>query len=339
MEQSIGFVTTSEGRVAYATVGRGPAILCDTGWVSHRSALWQPRSPFRRFFEPLAARHTLVFYDKPGTGLSERHRTAFTPEVEVEALEAVVDRLGLEEVSLLGMSQGGPIVALYAARHPDRVGRVVLYGTYARGQALATPEVQRALAGLCRASWGLGSEALAAVFVDGTDAATHEWFAEGQRVAADAETAARLLEMNYVTDVSEALAGLRAPTLVIHREQDRCISFDAGREVASLVPGARLTVLPGSAHIAYVGDWQPVLAAIQGFLDAPAPAGGGPLTAREAQVAGLVAEGLTNGEIAQRLAVAPRTVDAHLEHIRNKLGFRSRTQVGVWAAERRDRPV
>jgi non-specific serine/threonine protein kinase len=63
-------------------------------------------------------------------------------------------------------------------------------------------------------------------------------------------------------------------------------------------------------------------------------ANGSPLTGRETQVALLVAEGMTKPEIAQRLRMADRTADAHVEHIRNKLGLRSRSQIAVWAHER-----
>jgi DNA-binding CsgD family transcriptional regulator len=71
-----------------------------------------------------------------------------------------------------------------------------------------------------------------------------------------------------------------------------------------------------------------------GAPERPAKENGSPLTARERQVALLIAEGLTNGEIASRLKMAGRTADAHVEHIRNKLGLRTRSQIAVWAHER-----
>lgn len=330
MRQAIAFVTTPQGRVAFATSGSGPPLLCDTGWVSHLNYMWQLEA-YRNFYEQLAA-HTVIRYDKLGTGLSDRNRTDFTYEPDVQAVEAVVDRLGLKRLSFLGMSQGGPVAALYAARHPDRVDRLIFYGTWGRGLAIGPGDVQRSLVALARAHWGLGSKTLADLFVAGCDTATQEWFTRCQRVAADAETAARLLELIYATDVSRELASIQAPSLVLHREGDRAVPFAAGREVAGLIPGAHFEPLPGKAHLPYFGETEPVLRAILNFLPpAPVP---WPLTRREADVVGLVAAGLTNAEIAQRLSVAPRTVDAHVEHIRNKLGFRSRTQIGVWAAER-----
>ncbi len=329
MRQRIGFVDTRDGRVAYATVGSGSPVLCDTGWVSHLEFMWRG-DIYRSFFERIAAEHTLIRYDKPGTGLSDRSRPEVSFAAEVRAIEAIVDALGLEQLSLIGMSQGGAATAMYAARHPERVDRLLLYGTFARGQLLATPDVAAAIVSLVRAHWGIGSRTLADTFIAGADAVVEDWFVRMQRTAAEPEMAARLLEECYATDVSADLARVRAPTLVLHRDRDRAIAFSAGREVAALVPGAAFHPLEGRAHIAYVGDTEPVLAAILEFLAGPAKT---PLTPREIEVALRIAAGDTNAEIAHRLAIAPKTVDAHVEHIRNKLGVRSRTQIGVWAAE------
>lgn len=329
MEQRIGFVATADGRVAYATAGTGPALFVDSGWVSHLEFWWHGTA-YRAFFERLAQHHTVIRYDKPGTGLSDRKRDDMSTGPELRAVEAIVAHLGVRRMAFLGMSQGGTIAARFVARHPDVVERLVLYGTFAHGEDLAPPDVRESLAALTRASWGIGSKTLADLFLAGCDPETERWFVEAQRASADGEMAARLLEAVYRTDVREELRAIRCPTLVLHRERDRAIVFAAGREVATLVPGAIFRPVPGQAHIAYVADAEPVTEAILAFIDA-SPAS--PLTAREAEVATLVADGLTNAEIAARLGVAPKTVDAHVEHIRNKLAVRSRTQIGVWASE------
>ncbi|HEY6958964.1 MAG TPA: alpha/beta fold hydrolase [Candidatus Limnocylindria bacterium] len=331
MEQRIGFVETPHGRVAYATTGSGPALFCDTGWVSHLD-VWRRGDAYRAFFERLAEHHTLIRYDKPGTGLSDRTRDDLSAEPEVRAVEAIVEALAIRRLTFLGMSQGGTIAARYTARHPDVVERLVLYGTFARGADLARPDVRDSVAALTRAHWGMGSKTLADLFVAGCDPETERWFVEAQRASADGEMAARLLEAIYATDVTDELRRIRCPTLVLHRERDHAIAFAAGREVAALVPGATFVPLPGAAHIAYVAEAQPVLDAILDFIGDGRSATS-PLTPREVEVASLVADGLTNAEIALRLDVAPKTVDAHVEHIRNKLAMRSRTQIGVWATE------
>jgi DNA-binding CsgD family transcriptional regulator len=115
------------------------------------------------------------------------------------------------------------------------------------------------------------------------------------------------------------------------------VRLGLGREVATLIPRATLIPLPGPGHLFYYGDWASVLNATVGFLGGSA-AGQPRLTGRELEVAGLVAEGLTNQAIARRLSVAPRTAEAHVENIRRKLGVRSRAQIAAWVTERRIRP-
>ncbi len=337
MRQAIGFVNTSQGRVAYATVGSGPPLLCDTGWVSHLEFSWR-EAAYRDFFEALAAGHTVIRYDKPGTGLSDRARSRYDIEPEVEAVTAVVDHLDLARLSLFGASQGGPVVAAYASRNPGRVKRVVLYGTFACGAELAADALKSSLVALVKSNWGLGSELLADLFLPGCDSAAKEWFSEAQQASATAQMAADLLAANYLIDVRAELSAITAPTMVIHREKDRVIPFGAGRELAAMIPDATFVPLGGRAHLPYYGDANAVLQAIAHFLPAAAASTPPPLSPREMEVATLVAEGLTNGEIASRLTISPRTADSHVENIRARLGFRSRAQIGAWL-EQRKRPT
>jgi DNA-binding CsgD family transcriptional regulator len=162
-------------------------------------------------------------------------------------------------------------------------------------------------------------------------------FTRFQRASASAAVAARLLEVYYDTDVRALLPAIRARTAVLHRVTDQGTRFELGREVAALIPGATLIPLSGSSHLFYHGDWPAVLDAVLGFLCEPVSPGPR-LTGRELEVAGLVAEGLTNQAIARRLSVAPRTAEAHVENIRRKLQVRSRAQIAAWVTEHRLRP-
>ena len=150
-----------------------------------------------------------------------------------------------------------------------------------------------------------------------------------QRESATAEVAGQFLEMYYATDVRSLLPVIGVRTLVVHREGDQVTRFDLGREVAALIPGATLVPLPGVDHLFYSGRQ-----GVVEFLAVPAAAGPR-LTIREAEVAALVAEGLTNHAIATRLGIAPRTAEAHVENIRRKLEVRSRAQIAAWATEQR----
>jgi DNA-binding CsgD family transcriptional regulator len=172
------------------------------------------------------------------------------------------------------------------------------------------------------------------VFVTDPTAEDLAAFTRLERASASAAVAARTLEIYYETGIRALLPAIRARTAVLHREADRGTRFELGREVAALIPGATLIPLPGSSHLYYHGDWQAVLEAVLGFLSEPARAGP-QLTKRELEVAGLIAEGLTNQAIARRLAVAPRTAEAHVENIRRKLEMRSRAQIATWVTEHR----
>ena len=187
---------------------------------------------------------------------------------------------------------------------------------------------------LVRAHWGLGLKALTGAFVTDPTAEDVDGFARFQRVSAPAAVAARLLEVYYDTDIRARLPVIRARTAVLHREADKGTRFELGRQVAALIPGATLIPVPGSSHLFYHGDWLAVLEAVLGFLCEPASPGPR-LTGRELEVAGLIAEGLTNHAIASRLSVAPRTAEAHVENIRRKLGVHSRAQIATWVTEHR----
>jgi pimeloyl-ACP methyl ester carboxylesterase/DNA-binding CsgD family transcriptional regulator len=289
---------------------------------------------FGAFMERLAERFTVIRYDKPGCGLSDRDGIDMSFEGQVTAALAVADAVGAERFRLFGASQGGQLAAAIAARYPDRVEALAVYGMCANGSDLAPAEVRKSVVALVRAHWGLGLKALTGAFVTDPTAEEVAAFTRLQRASASAEVAAQLLEVYYDTDIKALLPAIRARTAVLHREEDKGTKFELGREVAALIPGATLIPLPGSSHLFYHGDWLTVLDAVLGFLREPVTAGP-QLTGRELEVAELVAEGLTNQAIATRLSIAPRTAEAHVENIRRKLQVRSRAQIAAWVTEYR----
>lgn len=335
MQQSIGFIPDRQGRsIAYGVTGRGRALVADTGFVSHLEFQWA-YPPYRRFFEALSREHRVIRFDLPGIGLGDPVGEVIEFEDDVAVLEDLVDGLGLEAFDLFGASQAGAVMVAYAARHPERVGRMVLYGGYANGPALSTQEVQASLLQLMRAHWGLASGTLADIFVQGADERARQYFAAGLRASASAEAGVRRMAECFRTDVTHLLREVRTPTLVLHRKGDRNVRFEHGRELAAGIPNARLIALEGRSHVWYVGDMESVLSPILEFLGdrARAPRPGGSLSPREREVAMLISRGLSNGEVALRLGISERTAEAHAEHIRNKLGFNSRSQIAAWAVE------
>jgi len=285
----------------------------------------------------VAERFTVIRYDKPGCGLSDRDGVDLSFDGQVTAALAVADAVGADRFRFFGASQGAHLGATIAAKYPDRVEGLVLYGTCASGADLAPAEVRDSIVALVRAHWGLGLRAISGAFITDPTAEELAAFTRFQRASATAPVAARLLEVYYETDVRALLPAIRARTAVLHREADRGTRFELGREVAVLIPGATLIPLPGSSHLFYHGDWPAVADAMLGFLYEPTSPGPR-LTGRELEVAELVAEGLTNHSIARRLSIAPRTAEAHVENIRRKLEVHSRAQIAAWVTEHRLRP-
>jgi pimeloyl-ACP methyl ester carboxylesterase/DNA-binding CsgD family transcriptional regulator len=333
MMPAVRYCGTPAGRVAYATTGSGPPLLCETGWISNLRAQLDLFA-FGSFIERLAERFTVIRYDKPGCGLSDRDARDLSFDGQVATALAVADAVHAERFAMFGASQGGQIAAALAARFPARVTALVLYGTCASGADLAPPEVSDSIVSLVRANWGLGLKVMTGIFIPDPTAEDVDALAKFQRESASAAVGSRLLEVYYQTDIRELLPSISARTAILHRQGDQAAPFRLGQEVAALTPGATLFPLPGASHLFYHGDWQVVLDTMLGFLreraDEPAP-----LTDREIEVAALVADGLTNQAIAGRLSVAPRTAEAHVENIRRKLGVRSRAQIAAWVTEHR----
>ena len=325
---AIKYCATPAGRVAYSTAGAGPPLLCDSGWITHLRGQLELYS-FASFMARLAERFTVIRYDKPGCGLSDRDGIDLSFDGQVAAALAVADAARAGRFSLFGASQAGQLAAAIAAKCPERVNALVLYGTCANGADLAPAEVRDSIVALMRANWGLGSKVLTGIFIPDPSAEDVEAFTRLQRASASAAAGSRLLEVYYGTNIRALLPTIQARTAVLHREADSATPFELGREVATLIPGATLIPLPGAGHLFYQGEWEPVLAAMLGFLGEGADQGRR-LTRRELEVARLVADGLTNQAIARRLSVAPRTAEAHVENIRRKLEVRSRAQIAAW---------
>lgn len=349
------FCRTPKGvTLAWARSGTGPPLVKAANWLSHLEHDWN--SPvWRPLLDRLGRHHTVIRYDERGCGLSDRDVDDLSFEAWVEDLETVVDAAGLERFPLLGVSQGGPIAIAYAARHPERVSRLVLYGTYTRGRLRRDPtpaerEEAETLLRLVRVGWGKDSDAyrrvFAAFFWPEASLEQMRAFAELQRVSASAETAARIVEGFDRVDVSDLTPCVEAPALILHVEGDARIPFEEGRRTAALLPDATFVPLPGVNHVLTPDDpaFEVLVERVEAFLGVGADAragvpgaadlsGAAELTPREGEVLDLLAGGLDNRAIARRLSISPKTVRNHVSSVFGKLGVGHRGEAVVRGRE------
>jgi pimeloyl-ACP methyl ester carboxylesterase/tetratricopeptide (TPR) repeat protein len=277
LEQRVRFCTTRDGvRIAAATTGAGPPLVKAANWLNHLE--FDNRSPvWRHWIRELSRDHTLVRYDERGCGLSEWEVEDFSLDAWVRDLEAVVDDLELERFALLGISQGGPIAVAYAARHPERVSRLILYGSYARGRShrdLSEREREEGelMLKMIKVGWGTDHaafrQAFTSMFIPEANAEQSHWFNELERVSATPENAARILAACHLLDVRDLAPRLDTPTLVLHITEDLRVPHEAGRQLASLIPGARFVTLEGRNHLLLESEpaWPRFLNEVREFL-------------------------------------------------------------------------
>ena len=346
-EQEIRFTEEGGRRIAWARSGDGPPLVLCGWWMSHLELNW--RDPhFRAFVEALGRHRTVIRYDAPGTGVSAGGTaSAATVEGEAAALAAVVEAAGAPPVDLFAASSGAPVGIAFAAAHPERVASLVLYGGYASGASIADARNREAMVDLVREHWGLGSRVLADVFMPSADGRERDAFVAYQREASSAEGAARSLEAVYRFDVAERRGNVKSAAVVLHRREDRSIPFELGRELAAKLPGASFVALDGADHFPWFGDSDAILRATLKALGVDGAAAVAPspgterapteeqdLTSRETEILTLVASGLSDREIADRLVLSPHTVHRHVANVRTKLGLPTRA-AAVAAATRR----
>jgi pimeloyl-ACP methyl ester carboxylesterase len=269
MQQQIGFCTTADGvRIAYATVGAGPALVVAPWAPSHLGLEWEePR--IRDFWAVFGRHHQVVRYDKHGFGLSDRKRSDFSLDSEVRTIEAIPKELGLKSFVLWGQCvMGGAAAIAYAAKFPDRVSHLILCNGQAHGAPAWGRPDEDAVRALGLSNLRIASLAIAEAMLGSAfnDASALRWYLR-TREESTPEILNQLLDAQlYNMDLRDLLPKVRVPTLVVHYRNNRAIPFEAGRELAAGIPGARFVPLEGDAHIFYFNDTRSLQRAIAQFL-------------------------------------------------------------------------
>ncbi len=346
-KQEIRFCTSRDGtRIAYAVCGEGPSLVRAGHAFSHLENEWDCLA-YCHWLELLGRRHTLIRYDTRGCGLSDRDDVEYSMQHLSEDLEAVVEAAGIKRFDLVGMTGGGALAVTYAVRHPEAVSRMVLYGTFAQGRLTRsnTPDKREEvelLLKLIELGWGQDNPQFRQLFTyqflpDGTTEQLRS-FNNLLRDSTSARNAARYLRASFQADLRELAPKVRCPTLVLHARGDLRMPFDEGRALATLVKGARFVPLDSRNHLLLTQEpaWQQLSSEIDEFLNAaPAPQQGSidGLTAREASVLEVLAQGITTDAMAERLGMSEKTLRNHLSTIFSKLGVANRAQAIVLARD------
>ena len=339
--QELKFCRSADGtRIAYARHGSGPPLLIAACWLSHLQHDWQ--SPvWRHFLVDLGKFATVIRYDERGHGLSDWDVEDFGLEARIADIEAVADDAGLDRFALMGMAQGGPPSVAYAVRHPERVSRLMFYGSFATAFRDPTPEdldLNVTFEQLIKVGWARPDSMFRRVFtsmmIPGATEEQMSWLDELQRVSTSTRNALNSRQQRKQVDVADLLPRLDLPTLVLHSRGDRMNDFEEGRFLASAIAGARLVVLESANHIV-LGDepaWRVFVDEVAAFLapdrlPAASPRFGDAasvLSPRELDVLRLAAEGHDNAAIAQSLTLSVRTVERHLHNTYAKLGIQGK---------------
>jgi DNA-binding SARP family transcriptional activator/pimeloyl-ACP methyl ester carboxylesterase len=256
LNQTIAFCQTIDRvTLAYATLGQGSPVVFVQSWLTHLELDWD--LPVRRHqYEVLGRNHLVVRFDARGSGLSDPAPSEMTFETSVNDLATVIDALALDKVALVGSSQGAATAAAYAARNPERVHRLVLYGGYARGRRMRGSESQiaesEAFITLIREGWGQNIDSyvrmFGSFFMPDANEEQMAAFTEFQRRATSPENAVRIRTAMDNIDITDELKNVRAPTLVCHVREDAISPFEEGRRLAAAIPGARFVLLEGRNH-------------------------------------------------------------------------------------------
>ena len=319
-------------------------------WLTHVEK--EPYNLFtRHWVAELSRDNTLVRYDSRGCGMSERDVERISMEAWLEDLEAVVSNLEIERFPLFGMSQGAAIAINYAARHPDKVSHLILYGACARGLLKRNPppkvvEAAQAMLKAAEMGWGADSSSFRQVFISQLlhDATAEQQRAvdEVQRLTISGANAVRFMKEVFDIDVRDAAPRVQCPTLVFHAKEDPCFPFEEGRLLASLIPNARFVPLASKNHLPFETEaaWPLFLSEFRAFL--PSSGSGSrshsagaksPLTLRQVEILREVGLGQTDKQIARKLSLSPRTVEMHVANALLALNCRTRAEAVRRATE------
>jgi class 3 adenylate cyclase/pimeloyl-ACP methyl ester carboxylesterase len=264
----IHYTRSGDVAIAYQVVGEGDSDLVLLPFLANIWSFWRLYG-MAEFGEKLARGRRLVVINPRGVGLSDRPR-GFTIESRMDDIRAVLDALGVERASVLGLAESAATCAVFAASYPERVEKLILFTPYVRGvsgdddRARATQRIRYE-----RERWGDRDylEEMART-LNPQWAENQEYLdrlVEHHRLTASPATIVEFRRMQIELDISDVLPAIRVPTLVLGKKP---MASDTV-EVAEAIPGAEFLQLPGEGFALWENDLG--LEAINGFLEGTTP--------------------------------------------------------------------
>ena len=338
MEPAVALArTTDDISIAWASSGSGPALVyLPAAPFSNTAAEWSI-PVLRRAFERLATRVRLIQFDARGTGRSQRDVTDLSLDAMLRDLEAVVGAAGVERYAIFGSYSAVTHAIAAAARRPDRVSRVVLFGGAARGFVPMSGPGTQALLSLIERDWDTFVESAAHAWLGWPDPAQGRLAADWFRSATTPAIARATFEADAAIDVTAQCAEVACPCLVIHRLDTPPIDLATAQDLAASLPRGRLEVVPGRSASLFFEHGEAMADLIADFVTgvgrrrSASKVPGDGLTAREIEVLRLVAAGESNAEIAARLGVTINTVERHVVNVYRKIDARGRADATAFA--------
>jgi class 3 adenylate cyclase len=279
MEPKTSYAKSGDVHIAYQTLGNGDRdLILVPGFISHVEHFWEDPG-VARFLRRLASFSRLIFFDKRGTGMSDRVPDPELPTLEqrMDDVRAVMDAVGSERAALFAPSDAGAMATLFAATYPERTAALILYGCFAASAkdpdypwGMTSDELaehNRRISERWQQSWGQGAlylELFAPSMIG--DERYEEWFARLERLSVSPGAAITLARMNRQIDVRQLLSAIQVPTLVLHRKDDRVVSVEEGRYLAERIPGAKYVELKGADHWPWTGDADAIIEEVLEFL-------------------------------------------------------------------------
>jgi pimeloyl-ACP methyl ester carboxylesterase/DNA-binding winged helix-turn-helix (wHTH) protein len=274
-DQKIEFFTTSDGvRIAYTVGGQGPVLVRTIHWLNHLDFEWN-NPLLRQWLSQMMRHHRLVRYDQRGSGLSDWNVGDFSFDRTVHDFEELVDAAGLESFAILGGCQGAAVGIAYAVRHPERVTKLIINGTFANGWPApgdSAREHLQAMLTLIRSGWGRDNPAFrqlwTTLFRPDANSTETAWMNELQRVSASPENAARMMAEFPNIKILDMLPKISCPTIVLHSRDDGAVPVQEGKLIAARIRGAHFVELPSRSHMVAPGDpaWELFVKQLSAFL-------------------------------------------------------------------------